>query len=222
MNGNRSNAVTDHAHHRIARALGRVRVVAGIGAGGVTAMLKKLHEQQGSLPAHARSAVHGLASDGVLLPDARLVLKPVLYLRTCDRVARISATAEAPPLFKCLQCRFLLRMVTGPGGQLHIAQFLQLAADGSLVEQHRELFVEPMREIDQPPVHDAMDRWGRPALHRTNQGTSLRIIDDRRLDRCLSIQQPIRTVGNEADPQSRTSCKVTPPIRAASLRLPPL
>ena len=37
-------------------------IVTGIGAGGVTAMLKVLHERQEVLPAHARSALHGLAA----------------------------------------------------------------------------------------------------------------------------------------------------------------
>lgn len=36
-------------------------VVTGVGAGGVTAMLKALHEQQDKLPVHARSALHALA-----------------------------------------------------------------------------------------------------------------------------------------------------------------
>jgi transposase len=37
-------------------------IVTGIGAGGVTAMLKALHERQEELPAHARSALHRLAA----------------------------------------------------------------------------------------------------------------------------------------------------------------
>lgn len=37
-------------------------IVTGVGGGGVTAMLKALHEQQEHLPVHARSALHGLAA----------------------------------------------------------------------------------------------------------------------------------------------------------------
>jgi transposase len=37
-------------------------IVTGIGAGGVTAMLKVLYERQEELPANARSALHGLAA----------------------------------------------------------------------------------------------------------------------------------------------------------------
>jgi transposase len=42
--------------------LAEYRIVTGIGAGGVTSMLKALHERQGELPIHARSALHGLAA----------------------------------------------------------------------------------------------------------------------------------------------------------------
>lgn len=37
-------------------------IVTGLGAGGVTASLKALHEEQSRLPAHARSALHGIAA----------------------------------------------------------------------------------------------------------------------------------------------------------------
>ena len=37
-------------------------IVTGVGTGGVTAMLKALHERQEELPVHARSAPHGLAA----------------------------------------------------------------------------------------------------------------------------------------------------------------
>lgn len=35
-------------------------IVTGLGAGGVVASLKALHEERGRLPAHARSALHGI------------------------------------------------------------------------------------------------------------------------------------------------------------------
>lgn len=37
-------------------------IVTGLGAGGVAASLKALHEEQGRFPAHARSALHGIAA----------------------------------------------------------------------------------------------------------------------------------------------------------------
>lgn len=37
-------------------------IVTGLGAGGVTASLKALHEEQDRLPTHARSALHGIAA----------------------------------------------------------------------------------------------------------------------------------------------------------------
>src|ERR1044072_1885249 len=37
-------------------------IVTGLGAGGVTASVKALHEEQDRLPAHARSALHGIAA----------------------------------------------------------------------------------------------------------------------------------------------------------------
>nr|WP_240339125.1 hypothetical protein [Novosphingobium sp. BW1] len=90
-------------------------------------------------------------------------------------------------------------MVTGPSGQLRIAQFRQFAADARLVERHRELFVEPMRQVDQPPAHEAMDRRARPALDRLDQCASLRIIEDRCLAWGLTVQQPVRTAVIETD-----------------------
>lgn len=37
-------------------------IVTGVGAGGVTASLRSLHEEQDRLPTHARSALHGIAA----------------------------------------------------------------------------------------------------------------------------------------------------------------
>jgi transposase len=37
-------------------------IVAGVGAGGVTVLLKALHEEQDKLPVHAQSALHGIAA----------------------------------------------------------------------------------------------------------------------------------------------------------------
>lgn len=37
-------------------------IITAVGAGGVAASLKALHEQQDSLPSYARSALHGIAS----------------------------------------------------------------------------------------------------------------------------------------------------------------
>jgi len=88
-------------------------------------------------------------------------------------------------------------MVARPGGEPHIAQLLELAADGGLVERHRELFVQPLHQVDQAPSHDTMDRRDRPALHRLDQRTPLRVIEDRPLARRLAIEQPIGTTGVE-------------------------
>ena len=44
-------------------------IVTGVGTGGVTAMLKALHEQQEHLPVHAWSALHGLSAQLRALPS---------------------------------------------------------------------------------------------------------------------------------------------------------
>ncbi len=68
-------------------------IVTGISAGGVTAMLKALHERQEELPAHARSALHGLAAQlRALTSEIDRLEAQILAWHRADETSRRLAT----------------------------------------------------------------------------------------------------------------------------------
>lgn len=68
-------------------------VVTGVGAGGVTAMLKPLHEQQDKLPVHARSGLHALAAQlRALLSAVDPLEAQILACHRADETSRRLAT----------------------------------------------------------------------------------------------------------------------------------
>ena len=68
----------------------------GVGTGGVTAMLKALHEQQGHLPVHARSALHGLAAQmRALASEIERLETQILAWHRADATSRRLATIPA-------------------------------------------------------------------------------------------------------------------------------
>ena len=75
-------------------------------------------------------------------------------------------------------------------------------------------------QIAQAPTHDPMERRGSTVLHDRRKRLTLGIDELGSLTGRLAIDQPIRAAGIERMTQSRTICRPTPPIRAASLRLP--
>ena len=66
-----------------------------------------------------------------------------------------------------------------------------------------------------------MDRGDRTALNNLRKSLALDIIQQRGFTRRLAVEEPIWTSGMNRTTQSRTICSVTPPIRAAWLRLLP-
>lgn len=75
-------------------------IVTGVGAGGVTAMLKALHEQQEKLPAHARSALHGLAAQMRALASEidRLEAQILAWHRADDTSRRLATIPGIGPI----------------------------------------------------------------------------------------------------------------------------
>ena len=75
-------------------------IVTGIGAGGVTAMLKALHEQQEELPAYARSALHGLAAQMRALASEidRLEAQILAWHRTGETSRRLATIPGIGPI----------------------------------------------------------------------------------------------------------------------------
>lgn len=79
-------------------------------------------------------------------------------------------------------------MMAWPRGELHVAQLLQLAADGGLVERHSKLVMEPLDQIDQSPAHHSVDRRDRTALDNIDQCLALPIVEPRAGAGRLAIQ----------------------------------
>ena len=94
-------------------------------------------------------------------------------------------------------------MMTRTGRQLAIAHGAQLPAERLLGDRDAELLVDPLREIDQPPAHDAMDRRDRAAFDDPGDRLALGGIELGGLPRRLHIEQTVGPVRVEAQPQSR-------------------
>ena len=75
----------------------------------------------------------------------------------------------------------------------------QLAAERRLGDRDPELFEEPLRQIDQPPTHDAMQGRNRPIFHDLPQGLALALVEDAGSARRFAGQETIRTFGVETD-----------------------
>jgi transposase len=68
-------------------------IVTGVGSGGVTASLKALHEEQERLPAHARSALHGIAAQlSALASEIDRLEAQILAWHRNDETSRRLAT----------------------------------------------------------------------------------------------------------------------------------
>ena len=68
-------------------------------------------------------------------------------------------------------------MVAWPSRQLAIAHGAQFPAQRLLGDGDAELFVYPLRQVDQPPAHHAVDRRDWAALDHLGDGLALAIIE---------------------------------------------
>lgn len=84
-------------------------------------------------------------------------------------------------------------------GQFHIAQFLNLAADGGLVERDCEFVMEPLDKINQASAHDSVDRRDRFAFDHIDQRLALRIVKPEAMAGRLAVEQAIGTPRIEAE-----------------------
>lgn len=90
----------------------------GVTACGVTAMLKALHERQGELTAHARSALHGLAAQlKMLTSDIDRMEAQILVWQRADetrrRLALRSRVSARSPRQPC-RPRYQMRLCSDP------------------------------------------------------------------------------------------------------------
>ncbi len=83
--------------------LAEYSIVTGIGTGGVTAMLKALHEQPENLPLHARSALHGLAAQLRALASEidRLEAQILAWHRADETSRRLATIPGIGPITAC-------------------------------------------------------------------------------------------------------------------------
>ena len=77
------------------------------------------------------------------------------------------------------------------GRQLAIAHGAQLPAERLLGDRDAALLEYPLRQIDQPPAHDAMDRRDRATLDHPGDHLALGVIELGGLPRRLAVQQSV-------------------------------
>src|SRR3546814_8422707 len=68
-------------------------------------------------------------------------------------------------------------MVARPRRELDVAQLSQLPTHGRFIERHRELVVQPLHQVDQPPADNAVDCRDRTALDNLGERLPLGIIE---------------------------------------------
>ena len=89
-----------------------------------------------------------------------------------------------------------------------------------LGDLHPALAPEPGAQVDDPPANHAMHSRDRASLDHLGYSRPVGVGQARRLPGG-SVNQPGGTSALNLTTQSRTICNVTPPIRAASVRLAP-
>ena len=89
-------------------------------------------------------------------------------------------------------------MMARPGGELAAAQPPQLAAQRLGADRDAELLPNPLRQVDQPPAHHAVDGRDRAALDHLRQRLPLGRPQLRRRAGRLAVDQPRGPLGVEA------------------------
>jgi len=107
-------------------------------------------------------------------------------------------------------------MMTRPSREFAVAHGAQLSAERLLGDDDAELLEDPLRQIDQPPAHHAMDRRDRATFDHADDRLALHVIELGGLAGRFAVEQT-----NRRNTQSRMICKPTPPIFAASVRVAP-
>ena len=117
-------------------------------------------------------------------------------------------------------------MVTRTGRELAGAHAAQFPAQGLPGDGELKFHENPRAKTCDPPPHHAVIGQCRPLLDPLRQRQAVRVIKDRHRPDPASLRafRLIRPTGPEAlnrSTGSRTICKLTPPIRAAALRVAP-
>jgi len=88
-------------------------------------------------------------------------------------------------------------MMTRPRRELSIAQRAQFAAEDLFGDRYAIVIEDPLREIDQPPAHDLMDRGVRTGFDHGDKRAPLFVIEQARTSGRLAIDEPVRPLGVE-------------------------
>src|SRR5262249_31260112 len=128
--------------------------------------------------AWAGAALRPATSGLVLLADACLVGEPDFYRVAVERLgARGFLQAHGEAFLKSLNRALRWRMGPRSGRELAVAHGAQLPAERLLGDRDAEFLEDPLRQIDQPPAHHAMDRRDRAALDHAGDGPPLKVIE---------------------------------------------
>ena len=85
-----------------------------------------------------------------------------------------------------------MRVVARPRREFSIAQRAQFAAQDLFGDRDAILIEHPLREIDQPPAHDPMDRRDRTGLDHGDERAPLVVVELRGMPGRLAVDQAIR------------------------------
>jgi len=91
-----------------------------------------------------------------------------------------------------------LSVVARSGREFAVAQGPQLPAERLLGDRDAEFLEYPLRQIDQPPAHHAVDRRDRTTFDHAGQRLALDIVELGRLSWRLAVQKTVRPARVEA------------------------
>jgi len=89
-------------------------------------------------------------------------------------------------------------MMARPRREFAKAEAPQFTAERLFRNRDPELLEHPLRQIDQPPAHDAMDGGDRAVLHNVPQCLALIVVEKTGSARRLAVHKGARTLGVEA------------------------
>jgi len=107
-------------------------------------------------------------------------------------------------------------MMARPRREFSIVQRSQFAAQDLFGDRDAILVEHPLREIDQPPAHDPMDRRRRASLDHGDERAPLLVIELRGMPGRLAVDEAIRSseiesqdpIANGLEPHARKSSRV--------------
>ena len=114
--------------------------------------------------------------------------------------------------FKGRDSRLVMLMMARSRRELPIIQF----AAQDLFGDRQAIFVEhPLRQIDKPPAHDFMIRWGRTGLDHGDERLPWLVVEQAGASSRLAVDEAVRPVGVEPKRPIADDLKPHAPNRAA-------